>query len=115
MKVDRDFDLVYGTEKDPWRIGDADSPRYNRYVELLRAHARQRGSLLDIGSGFGALLARFEDDFDELVGVDISAEAVRKGRSRFPGITFYRACAEELPSSPIDGRRFDAILCSDVI
>ena len=54
----------YLTEEDPWGIGDADSARYDLYVDWIRGHPRARGSVLDIGCGFGAMLARLQPDFE---------------------------------------------------
>lgn len=114
MRVDRDFEKVYEADSDPWAIGDANSPRYDRYVELLGQHVK--GSVLDIGCGMGALLARFRDDASELFGVELSRIAVERGARRFPFIQFHQGSATAMEVvEAIDGRRFDIIICSDVI
>src|SRR5436190_12895172 len=110
MQVKRDFDAVYAADEDPWGIGDADSERYARYRELLLSAARARGAILDVGSGFGAFLARFEGEFDSLHAVELSVEAVSKGSGRFPFIDFEQASAEDLATTRADRRRFDAIV-----
>ena len=114
MRVKRNFEQLYLEETDPWAIGDATSDRYERYRELLLDHA-QRGSLLDIGCGLGAFLARFDGEFDELVGVETSGEAVRRGRELHPGIEFIHASAAGLATTSLDERRFEAIIVSDVL
>ncbi len=115
MRVKRDFEAVYRAESDPWKIGEADSDRYNLYFDLIEKHAGRRGSVLDIGCGFGAFLARFEREFATLTGVELSAEAIRKGQGRFPFIRFLQGSAEALDGvAGLEGP-FDAVIYSDVI
>ena len=52
------------------------------------SRSHRRGSALELGCGFGALLARLHGEFERLVGVDISDAAVQRGRERFPFIEF---------------------------
>ena len=115
VRVQMDFEGKYASERDPWSIGEADSPRYDLYRERLLAATRARGSILDIGSGFGAFLARFEDDFDRLDAVEVARGAVRTGRRRYPRIRFMVGSAAELSSTNADRCRYDAIIFSDVI
>jgi SAM-dependent methyltransferase len=114
VQVKRDFDRIYAEEADPWAIGSASIPRYDRYRDLLLARV-PGGSLLDIGCGLGAFLARFRDDFEQLTGVETAAEAIRRGREAHPGIEFVHSGAERLADSGLDQRTFDAIVVSDVI
>ncbi|HEY2777604.1 MAG TPA: class I SAM-dependent methyltransferase [Gaiellaceae bacterium] len=114
MRVKRDFDRVYDEQSDPWAIGAADDPRYDLYRERLLARVRG-GRLLDIGCGLGAFLARFAEEFDELVGVETAAEAVRRGREIRPEIRFHEAAAEGLEATELDDETFDAIILSDVL
>ena len=115
MRVVRDFNEIYATEEDPWKIGDADSERYNLYYERINALASLRGSLLDIGCGFGAFLARFKDDFDTLTGVELSGAAVEKGRARFPFIEFATGSADKMDAALPSDCKFDAIIFSDCV
>lgn len=114
-QVKRDFEQVYAAEQDPWGIGDADSERYELYRRLILGRDGPRRSLLDVGCGFGAFLARFEGDFEQLVGVELSAIAVEKGRRRFPAIDFVQGSATALNALPAIQRRFDAVVLSDVL
>ena len=84
MKVVRDFERLYQSEPDPWHIGEATSPRYDRYYDIITPFAH--GAILDIGCGFGAFLARFRGQTTSLDGVELSKEAIRKGAERFPFI-----------------------------
>jgi ubiquinone/menaquinone biosynthesis C-methylase UbiE len=115
MRVELDCQAKYVNEEDPWGIGEADSPRYDLYVDSIRAHAHGRGSLLDVGCGFGAMLARLRHDFEQLHGIDLSADAVCKGAERYPFIDFEQGSIDALQRTRADGRRFDAIVFSDVL
>ncbi len=113
MKLD--CEAKYLTEEDPWGIGEADSKRYDRYVESIRSHARGRASVLDVGCGFGAMLARLRPDFERLHGIELSADAIAKGAERYPFIAFQQGSIEALARTKADRSSFDAIVFSDVL
>jgi SAM-dependent methyltransferase len=115
MRVSRDFERIYREAADPWGIANADSERYELYRRLVLEHARLRGPLLDIGCGLGAFVARFRGEFASLHGVEISAQAIARGRRRFPFVDFRRGSAGELARALPQAGRFDAIVYSDVI
>jgi SAM-dependent methyltransferase len=115
MRVKLDFERKYATEGDPWGIGEADSDRYDLYYEDLIEAAERRGTILDVGCGMGAFLARFQGDFERLLGVEVSPSGVERGRARFPFIEFVEASASELESALPTAERYDAIVFSDVI
>lgn len=114
MRVTRNFDAVYREQDDPWQIGKADSDRYNFYRDKLLHSATKRSSLLDIGCGFGAFLARFQSDFSDLTGVEISPIAIQKGREKHPFIHFLQGSAAALDQMDLRPD-YDAIICSDVL
>lgn len=115
MKVKFNCEDAYRRERDPWGIGQADSERYDRYFDLVATSA-QGGAVLDIGCGMGAFLARFHPGAKALVGVELSAIAIEKGRARFPQIEFLQGSAQDLESvEGLQNREFDLIICSDVI
>ena len=114
-RVKVDFDAKYAVEEDPWGIADARTPRYELYRERLLAWAGDHSRILDIGSGFGAFLARFEDEFDALDAVELAAAAVAEGARRHPGIRFMQGSAAALEATQADGERYGAVICSDVL
>ena len=115
MRSTLDCEAKYLTEEDPWGIGDADSARYDLYVEWIRGHPRARGSVLDIGCGLGAMLARLRPDFEHLRGIELSAAAIARGAERHPFIAFDRGSIDALERTDADRQRFDVITFSDVI
>ncbi len=62
--------------------GPARDNIFEHALEILDAHRPSRGTLVDMGCGGGALLARAKDDGWKGVGVDLSAEAVEAARAR---------------------------------
>src|SRR5206468_3554186 len=94
MRVRRNFEALYRKDNDPWKIGLADSERYDSYFSLLSSHAR--GSVLDIGCGTGAFLARCATTATKLIGVEVSATAIEIGRAQWPAIEFLVGSADRL-------------------
>lgn len=115
MQVKRNFERIYREQDDPWSIGDADSERYRLYVERILEGSRLRGSALEIGCGFGALLARLHGHFDSLIGVELSARAIERGRERYPFIEFFQGSLADLEAALPGEQRFDTIVVSDVL
>lgn len=118
MRVKLDCQQKYRAEEDPWGIGEADSARYDLYVESIRAHVRALGAggdILDVGCGFGAMLARLRPDFERLRGIELSTDAIAKGTERYPFIGFEQGSIEALEATKADSERFDAIIFSDVL
>ncbi len=106
--------MFYKTEEEPWATGDEDSLRYKAYLEYLMPYSH--GAVLHIGCGLGALLAHFEADDVVLEGVENNAAAIAKGRQRFPFIKFRSGDPAQIDSiAAIQDRKFDLIICSDVI
>ncbi|MGD0452353.1 MAG: methyltransferase domain-containing protein [Solirubrobacteraceae bacterium] len=115
MRARLDCQGMYAAEEDPWGIGEADSARYDLYVDSIKARVCARGSVLDVGCGFGSMLARLRSDFDRLHGIELSADAIADGVERYPFISFEQGSIDALERTDADRQRFDAIIFSDVI
>jgi SAM-dependent methyltransferase len=111
-RFDREyFRELYGEAPRQTRF---DRARDDRVVLLVRRHAPSPGdgaALLDIGCGYGYLLRRFRGRY-RLVGIDVSAHAVRETTGRIPGALVVTADVQR--SLPFD-RPFDVVLAVNVI
>ena len=116
MTYDADFfDSLYAEgDGDPWAYFESDYER--RKVERPMAALRDRrdpdevDTVLDLGCGNGAKTARIAEAYPdaEIVGVDLSAEALSVARERTDGVTYERADVVDFVAE-VD-RTFDAIL-----
>jgi SAM-dependent methyltransferase len=115
MRARLDCERMYASEVDPWGIGEADSTRYDLYVDSIRSRIDARGSVLDVGCGFGSMLARLRSDFDRLHGIELSSDAIAEGAARYPFIELEQGSIDALERTEANDDRFDAIIFSDVI
>jgi ubiquinone/menaquinone biosynthesis C-methylase UbiE len=75
-----------------------------------RAIARARGRVLEIGIGSGVNLNLYTNDVREIIGLDPSAELLRKAHGATPSavrVTLMQGSAEELP---FRSRLFDTVV-----
>jgi histidinol-phosphate phosphatase family protein len=100
-------------------VSDNPAQEYRRRVIASRIglHGKPR-RLLDIGSGQGDLLASLQDDLPatEMVGLELSAEGIRRSQAKVPSARFYQIdlmTAEEVPPE-IEGWA-DVAVCSEVL
>jgi SAM-dependent methyltransferase len=82
-----------------------------RLVERWAPDRRSDAALLDVGCGYGHLLARFRDPY-ELFGVELSEHAAAVARSQLPRAHLIRADLQDgLPFR----ERFDVVLAINVV
>jgi SAM-dependent methyltransferase len=106
-----EYDLGWRAWSDFIRYNPGARHRRRRILALLRGLAFDH--LLDVGCGDGAMLDELRRHFPRasFTGVDLSPEVVARNRRRRPGIAFD---VLDIAESALD-RRFDAILCSEVV
>jgi SAM-dependent methyltransferase len=101
---------VYGGE----RQTPFDRARDRRVAAMVERHAppvEPGAALLDVGCGYGYLLARFRDLY-RLYGVDLSHHAATRARAGLPDAVIVRADVQRgLPFGP----RMDVVLAINVI
>lgn len=85
---------------------------HSRIVEVVRPLGVR--TILDAGCGEGYLARHLLDNLPgvELSGVDISEQAIARARERCPEGEFQAATIESLDAL---GRRFDLVICSEVL
>lgn len=84
--------------------------------QVLVYLARPGGRFLEIGCGTGSVLATLADQFDELVGIELStvrADMARQGLARFSNCHVYNEPLEQLPQ--LFDTPFDCIVWADVL
>lgn len=95
-------------KRDAWRgMGGWYHKRIAEYYKFLVSPGLR---ILEIGCGLGDLIASLEPSRG--VGVDFSAEAIARAKTRHPGLEFHQLDAHDLSS--LDGE-FDIIIFSDAI
>ncbi|MHC3436917.1 class I SAM-dependent methyltransferase [Natrialbaceae archaeon A-gly3] len=85
---------------------DGFSPRERKVVDR---YFRSGGSVLDLGCGVGRTTVPLEERGFDVVGADVSEEAIRRARSHFPDLEFEVADAAALP---FDDESFEHVLFS---
>jgi cyclopropane-fatty-acyl-phospholipid synthase len=99
--------------------------RYNT-EEFFEFEAREKlfhmssgGALLDFGCGTGDLLAYYAPQFTTMLGVDISANMVRRARQRLDAFDLHHVAVEQADEDQvwkvIGDRRFDVITSAGVM
>ena len=111
------FDLLYANKQDPfgstrrhWRYQNL---KYERLISFLPN--RRYASALDIGCGLGPFTRHLAPHVDEVLGVDISREAVRGARTLSAGHANLRFEQQDVLSIAEIGRQFDLIALLDVL
>ncbi|MCJ7557488.1 MAG: methyltransferase domain-containing protein [Gammaproteobacteria bacterium] len=114
-----DPDVVEKYERDTWsRCADDYIDTFagitGETVPLLleAAGIRQGSQVLEIGSGPGHVAAMLVQAGASVIGVDFSSKMVEVAKSKFPGITFQQADAEQLP---FETASFDAVVANFVV
>jgi len=102
--------------KNEWKqsagIGPSSRSRYRILIRLMKKH-NLSGSLLDCGCGAGVLLTHIHkmNRFKELSGSDFSEEAVLLAKMK--GHDVFQADLTKIET--FSGKKFDVIICSEVI
>ncbi|QXT34829.1 class I SAM-dependent methyltransferase [Sphingomonas sanguinis] len=116
-EYDGDYDRLSRLYRlpDPWRLGrPQEVERYRRTNDIIRLLAPERGALLEIGSGEGHHTQHLMEVASAVVGIEISAEAVRRARDRVPSATFHRGRGEDLELI-VGDRRFAVATACEVL
>ncbi len=83
---------------------------WNRRLRILRS-TRQKGSLLDVGTGIGQFLALARDSYDQVYGTEVSSEAIRIAKEKY-NLELFNGTLENLDKK---GQLFDNITLFHVL
>jgi SAM-dependent methyltransferase len=112
------FEAVYRESADPWASA---WPHYRyqrlKYDQLIAFLPKRRfGHALDLGCGLGLLSQKLAQCAEHVLGMDISATAIRHARQRgaaLSNLEFEQGNLLKLPRS-LDGK-FDLVVVADVL
>jgi SAM-dependent methyltransferase len=114
------FDELYrSSDGDPWGFYESsyEERKYDRTLNLTidRHSASEVDSVLELGCGNGAFTARLTDVYPDadVLGVDISEEALSVARERVEGATF--ECAEMVEWVTDRTETFDIVFASECL
>jgi len=116
MITPEDFDRMYATDPDPFRVGERWYERRKiDVVSACLAQPRYRRAW-DSACGTGHLAAAVADRCDRLLATDASAESCRIAADRLERVPNASVRVHELPAAPAhaDGG-FDLVLLSEVV
>jgi SAM-dependent methyltransferase len=103
--VERGYDAI-ADRFDHWQRAIDDSTRLARVYALLDL-LPDRPDVLELGSGAGVRSTRILAERGRLTGVDLSAEQVRRARSRIPAARFVHG---DLMTVELPAESFDAVV-----
>ena len=117
-RITGDFDAAYRACDDVW---PTQHEVYRQKFRVIHDRARRVAThlgrparVLDVGAGYGDFVASLLRDGVDAVGVEVSAEAVRRGRERF-GFGDRLSVADLRAGLPFDSGAFDIVVLYGVM
>ena len=89
---------------------DFEGSSHRILIDLIRRHARKRGTLLDLGAAGGELGSELRDDFDRTIGFEYNIDCIGQLSGHFDQIVI--ADLERVKELPQD---IDVIVLADVL
>lgn len=98
-----DFDSVYRSDPDPWRVRSSFYERRKLEVVLACLSSPTYATAWDPACGVGELAARLSGRVDRVLATDASVEASRLTRDRAADLANVEVHAQALPAPPPQG------------
>lgn len=102
-------------QEDPWNMASVqEQTRFENTNEMLGSVKPHFDSILELGCGEGhqsAFLMKLAEDF---TGIDVSAKAIERAKTRCPDGTFH-VCELENLTNVLGDKTFDAITACEVL
>ena len=107
------FDQVYAAKDDPWDFASSEYER-DKYVDTLANLPRERYErAFEVGCSIGVLTVKLAERCDDLLGVDVSEQALQQARERCAQCPAVRLEPMSLPDQE-PREKFDLIIVSEV-
>lgn len=110
---DAAFDAMFAGSEDPWGFETSWYERRKRAVTMAALPRQQLGRVLEVGCSTGVLASELAERATSLLGVDLSAEAVRRARTRLEDRRSVRVELLRAPQQWPPGT-FDLVVLSEV-
>lgn len=111
---ERTFDAMFRRSRDPWSFETSAYERRKRRTTLAAIQGTRFDRGLEIGCANGVLTASLARVCDNLLALDVSAEAIALAHSRLAGFDNVELRRAEVPRDWPDGT-FDLIVLSEVL
>jgi SAM-dependent methyltransferase len=111
---EKQFDRLYRLDRDPFNVKASDYERRKRDQLISMLGTRRYDRILDVGCGTGGMLRALADHGREIVGIDFSAEALRRASKNASDLANVRLIQADLRSFNL-GETFDLFVCSEVL
>lgn len=111
-----EFDEMYRRSTEvPWHQDRKSRSVYVRVsLDILQYLEGPVRRVLEVGSGLGYIAEQLAENHPEVVGVELSAEAVRQARARVTGVQFMEHDVTAAPLPFADGE-FDLVVIKDLL
>lgn len=109
------YEKLYHDKKDyHWNYIKSGDAFYNQHTRIILnlVDGFGRGKTIDVGCGDGYITSQISKKFKEVVGVDISKEAIKIAKKKNLKISFVVATCVNLPFSD---NLFDTVIASEII
>ncbi len=109
------YEKLYHDKRDyHWDYIKSGDAFYNQHTKIILNLVDEfgRGKTIDVGCGDGYITSQIAKKFKEVVGVDISKEAIKIAKKKNLKISFVAATCVNLPFSD---NSFDTVVASEII
>lgn len=110
-----EFEAMYRDIEDPWGCDAGNSSLNNRvFIDTIFDARHSFDRILDIGCGLGGIAKsiKVRNEGGHVLGIDVSATAVRKAKERHPDLDFR---CHNILKSELQINNFDLVVLSEVL
>ncbi len=111
------FEQMYQKFDDPWHQKEEVFHSHSRWDTILSLKQHHISSFLEVGCGLGAFFHFIVQHIPEIEqkGIDISATAINKARTRYPELNFEVCSVLDYFRNKIDEGKINAVILSEIV